>query len=181
MKRIVLVISLIACAGFFNIARGQTSVEPGKAENIRRLMEVTGAYNMTRQMIDQMMAMLKKDAPADKPEIRDKVFRIYEEEMHKVFTAERVNAYLIPIYDKSFTADELSALIAFYESPLGKKVIGALPQVFTEASAAGELLGREVEQRASARLTTEVWPLLESAPNSPPPAKRRPTRRRPRT
>jgi hypothetical protein len=177
MKRIVLIVSLVACSGLFNVARGQTPVDPAKAQNIRRLMEITGSHNLAHQVIDQMMEMLKKDAPADKPELRDKVFRIYEEEMHKVFTVERVNAYIIPIYDKFFTADELSTLIAFYESPLGKKMVVALPQIFTEASAAGELLGREVEQRASARITTEVLPTMENAPGSRPPTKRRPARR----
>jgi hypothetical protein len=177
MKRIVLIISLVACSGLFNVSRGQTPVDPAKEQNIRRLMEITGSHNITRQMLDQMMAMLKKDAPGDKPEIRDKVFRIYEEEMHKVFTAERMSAYLIPIYDKHFTADELTALIAFYESPLGKKMMGTMPQIIAESSAVGELLGREMEQRASARFKTEVLPLLESAPNPPPPAKRQPTRR----
>lgn len=180
MKRIMLVIALVACSGLCEAARGQTGVEAAKAQNIRRLMEITGSHNLARQMIDQMMAMLKKEMPADKPEIRDKVFGIYEEEMHKVFTAERVNAYVIPIYDKFFTADEVSTLIAFYESPLGKKVVGVLPQILVEASAGGEQLGREVEERASARIATEVLPPTQRAPNSRPPAKRRPARR-PRT
>jgi hypothetical protein len=178
MKRIVLIISLIACAGFFDISRGQTPVEPAKAENIRRLLEISGSHNLGHQMIEQMMATLKRSMPGDKPDaVRDKIFKIYEEEMQKAFTAERVNAAIIPIYDKYLTADELIALIAFYETPLGKKVVGVLPQIFREASAVGEQLGHSVQERALERITTEVLPSLEATPNSRPAAKKRPARR----
>jgi hypothetical protein len=178
MKRILLAISLVACSGFFDASRGQTPVAPAKAENIRRLLEITGSHNLGQQMIDQMMEVLRKSLPDRYPvSVRDKILSIYEEEMHKGFTVEKVNAAIIPIYDKYLTADELIALIAFYETPLGKKVVGTLPQIFSEASAAGELLGQRVQERAAERIKTEVAPTIETAPDSRPPAKRRPARR----
>jgi hypothetical protein len=181
MKRIVLIISLVAGAGFFDVASGQTAVDPAKAQNIRRLLEITGSHNLGQQMIEQMMAMLRTSLPAEYPvAVRDKIFNIYEEEMRKGFTVEKVNAAIIPIYDKYLTADELIALIAFYETPLGKKVVGTLPQIFSEASAAGELLGREVQERALARIKTEVAPAFDTAPDPRQPTRRRPARR-PRT
>jgi hypothetical protein len=177
MKRILLVMLLVTCAGLGNVSRGQTPVETEKVRNIRRLMEITGSHNLAHQMIEQMMASVKKSMPSDKPELSEKIFNIYKEELHKAFTVERVNAYIVPIYDKYFTGDELIALIAFYESSLGKKVVSALPQIFTEASVAGEQLGREVQQRATERIANEVLPTLENAPDARPAAKRRPARR----
>lgn len=177
MKRIVLIISLIACAGFFNVARGQTPVDPEKARNIRRLMVITGTHNLTHQLIDQMMATLKKEMPVDKPELNDKIFNIYREEFHNAFTAERMDAYVIPIYDKHFTGDELIALIAFYESSLGKKMVSAMPQIFAEVMAVGQQIQAEVDARVSQRIAAEVSPDLKRAPNSRPAAKRRPARR----
>jgi hypothetical protein len=126
------------------------------------------------------MAALRRGIPTDRPEIRDRVIGIYEEEVQKAFTTENLNALIIPIYDKCFTGDELIALIAFYDTPLGKKVVEALPQIFRASSAAGEQLGREVQERVTERIGKEVMPLIETAPDSRPPAKRRPARR-PRT
>lgn len=182
MKRMLLIVALVAAAGLFNVSRGQTTVEPAKAENIRRLLEITGSHNLSQKMMEQMMGLLKSGMPGDMPEaVRDKIFKIYEEEMQKAFTVEKVNAAIIPIYDKYLTGDELIALIAFYETPLGKKVVGVLPQIFNEASVVGEQLGRGVQERAVARIQTEVLPTLETPPNSRPGgAKRRPARR-PRT
>ena len=181
MKRLFLVIPFVICAGLVNGARGQAPVDPEKARNIRRLLEITGSHNLGQQMIEQMMAALKRNTPGDEPEaLKEKIFSIYEEEMQKAFTVEKVDAAIIPIYDKYLTGEELIALIAFYETPLGKKVVGVLPQIFREASAAGEQLGRGEQERAAARIQTEVMPFLEGAPSRRPPPKR-PATRRPRT
>lgn len=177
MKRFFLIVLLVAGSGLFNVSRGQTPVAPEKAENIRRLLELTGAHNLAQQVIEQMLSSLRESVPVEQPEIRDKVIKIYEEEMKKSFTVEKLNVHIIPIYDKYFTGDELIALIAFYESPLGKKVVGVLPQIFTEASAAGEKLGVEVQERAMERIKNEVLPDVKPAPKSRPAAKKRSTRR----
>jgi hypothetical protein len=124
-----------------------------------------------------MLSSIRGSVPGDQPEIRDKVLKIYEEELKKSFTVEALNAYIIPIYDKYFTGDELIALIAFYESPLGKKVVGVLPQVYAESSTAGEKLGVEVQERAMERIRKEVLPDVKPTPKSRPAAKKRPTRR----
>jgi hypothetical protein len=40
-----------------------------------------------------------------------------------------------PIYARHFTASELREMIAFYQTPVGKKAIAVLPQVMTEVMA----------------------------------------------
>ena len=172
MKRFFFVILLVAVSGFFNVSRGQTPVAPEKAQNIRRLLELTGAHNLMQQMIEQIMSSLKTSVPGEKPETRDKIINIYEEELKKSFRVERLNELIIPIYDKYFTSEELTSLVAFYESPLGKKVVSVLPQIFEESSTAGEKLGLEVQERAMERIKTEVLPDTKPAPK-----KKRPTRR----
>ena len=180
MKRILLVVSLVACSGFFNVSRGQTAIDPAKAQNIRRLMELTGSHNLVHQVIEQMMESIRREMPVGDPELSDKIFNIYKEEFHKAFTVEKLNGHIIPIYDKHFTGDEVLALIAFYESPVGKKMISALPRILAEVSVVGENLGREVQVSASKRIETEVSPSHKSVPQTRPAARRRPGRR-PRT
>ena len=45
----------------------------------------------------------------------------YEEMLESVF---------YPVYDRYFTEDDLRDLIAFYESPVGKKIIAVSPDLF---------------------------------------------------
>jgi hypothetical protein len=177
MKRFFLIVLVVAVSGLFTIARGQTPVAPEKAQSIRRLLELTGTHALVQQLIEEMMSSLRSNVPSDQPETRDKIIRIYEDEMKKSFTVEKMNEFVIPIYDKYFTGDELTALVEFYESPLGKKVVSVLPQIFSESSAAGEKLGLEVQERASERIRNEVLPTIKPTAKSRPAAKKRSTRR----
>lgn len=163
MKRFLLVILLVGCAGLFNVARGQTPVAPEKAKNLHRLMELIGSHNLARQMIDGMMSSYKESMPGVDKELEAKVFRIYEEELIKAFTVERVEALIFPVYDKYFTDDEIVALIAFYESPLGKKTTSVLPQIMSESLNIGEQLGTEVHQKALERIEKEILPTMKKA------------------
>ena len=163
MKRFWLIALLVACSGLFNVSRGQTPVAPEKAKNLHRLMELTGSHNLARQMIEGMMSSVKGNSQSANKELEAQVFRIFEEEILKVFTVERVEALVFPIYDKYFSDDEIVALIAFYESPLGKKTTGVLPQIMNESRAVGEILGREVQQNAMERIGNEVAPTAKTA------------------
>ena len=174
MKRILLVVMLVACAGFFTLGHAQTTVAPEKAKNLHRLMELIGSHNLARQMMDGMMASIKGNLQSVDKELEAKVFRIYEEELRKVFTVERVESLIFPIYDKHFTNEEIIALIAFYESPLGKKTTSVLPQILSESLVIGEQLGREVQESASDRIQKEVVPATKT--NRPPARGRRPAR-----
>lgn len=163
MKRFWLIVLLVACSGLFNVSRGQTPVAPEKAKNLHRLMELTGSHNLARQMIEGMMASIKSNSQSANKEMEAQVLRIFEEEMLKVFTAERVESLIFPIYDKYFSDDEIIALIAFYESPLGKKTTSVLPQIMNESLTVGKILGREVQQSALERIGNEVAPTAKTA------------------
>lgn len=108
------------------------------------------------------MATVKGNSQGANKELEAQVFRIFEEEILKVFTVERVESLIFPIYDKYFSDEEIVALIAFYESPLGKKTTSVLPQIMNESLAVGEILGREVQESAMERIGNEVAPATKS-------------------
>lgn len=72
--------------------------------------------------------------------------------------SELVNEVYFPVYRKHFSEQEISELIAFYQSPLGRKVTGLTPDIMRESSerfnlaygtriqqAGGELVKRELD------------------------------------
>jgi hypothetical protein len=66
---------------------------------------------------------------------------------------------VIPVYDKHFTHQEILELLAFYQTPIGKKTILVLPKVTNESMLAGQRwgqsLGPEIERRIINSLTRE--------------------------
>ncbi|MBO0911029.1 MAG: DUF2059 domain-containing protein [Acidobacteria bacterium] len=49
--------------------------------------------------------------------------------------------FIVPIYDKHYTAAEIKQLIELYQTRLGGKMITVLPKVMAESQAAGGELG----------------------------------------
>lgn len=56
---------------------------------------------------------------------------------------------IIPLYDKYYTLEELKAINAFYQSPVGQKVLSTSPQIFQESVAIGQKWGEKMGKEAS--------------------------------
>lgn len=59
---------------------------------------------------------------------------------------------IVPVYEAHFSDDEVKQLIAFYESPIGKKLAAAQPLIVQESMTVGQKWGRQVGQRVMQRL-----------------------------
>ena len=64
---------------------------------------------------------------------------------------------IIPIYEKHFTHEEIKQLIAFYESPIGKKMIKVQPQLMMDSMTAGEEWGKKLIKRVKEKLREEGY------------------------
>jgi len=135
----------------------QRPVQPEKLANIDRLMKLVNAERLQQAMTDQIMGLLKQSFDSQSPgdEHSRKMFSrfsdLLKEEMLKVdFSG--INREL---YDKYFSNDEILALIAFYESPVGKKTLQILPELQTEAMNRGSELGQQAAAKALDRWAAE--------------------------
>jgi len=59
---------------------------------------------------------------------------------------------LVPVYAKYFTQDDIRGMLAFYESPVGKKMIQTMPAVVQDSMAVGQRWGQTVMPRVIATL-----------------------------
>ena len=163
MKRLALTLLLLAaaCVGASGQeATGQAAEE--KRQDIRRLLQLNGAGQAGVQIIEQMLPNMRniyrglfERLPARSREL---AVQIMEEETRRSFTAERMVEELIPIYDKYLTAEEIKSLIAFYESPAGRKFVALMPVIIRESSGAGERIAGEAIERIRKRFQEEGIP-----------------------
>jgi TonB family protein len=130
------------------------AVDPDTAADIRRLMEVVGTKNIMPQMFESQMQPVReqlltslKNLPADidKEKIADRFIDMMKE---RVASGE-LSDLAIPVYAKYFTHDEIKDMLAFYESPTGKRSTEEAPSVI-----------RDVQAAASQHWTNVVIPQL---------------------
>jgi len=120
-----------------------TSSDASKIADIRRLLELTGTKDMVNQMKGTMMAQFRQNAPGMPPGMFD--------EMMAELKAEDLEESMIPVYASHFTGDDIKHLIAFYESPFGRKVMREMPQIITESNEVGVQWGQGVVTRVAGR------------------------------
>jgi hypothetical protein len=135
-----------------------------KAQDIKQLMQITGSGNLARQyaaaISQQMFAGLK----AARPDIPERALTVMNTTL-LAFFSEKMNApgglmdQIVPIYDKNFSQQEIRDVIAFYNTPTGKKVIQVLPVVLRQSIEAGQkwgqTMGPEIQARVVAALDKE--------------------------
>lgn len=129
--------------------RPAVAVDEAKERDIVRLMELTGAINMGKQvvsaMVPNMMRMIRGADPG-KPE---EFFALLEKTLRAEFTSglDEIVPELVKIYDRHLSHDDLKALIAFYSTPVGGKVIRVMPRIMSESMAFGRQWGQDIGQR----------------------------------
>ena len=89
----------------------------------------------------------KKVITATQPNASDSVLAIVDQEVAGlVDEAMNENSLLVDkissIYDRYFSDDNLKQLIAFCQTPAGKKTMQAFPSIVQESIAAGEAWGQ---------------------------------------
>ena len=113
-----------------------------KMANIRKLMNVTGGSKMMDQMFSAMAANFSKDPKAQE------IFQQFRKEMDP----NQLYDIVVPFYDKYLSDEDVRQIIAFYESPTGKKMVDAMPRIMMDAMPAIMQWSQELSARMQQKL-----------------------------
>ena len=76
----------------------------------------------------------------------------FSQKMVTAAPASAVTDAAVPIYARAFSMEDIQAISQFYESPLGQRMVKALPQVARES----EELGVQMEQKGAMNVLQEM-------------------------
>ena len=132
-------------------AHAQILARPSVEETkVRELLRLTGSVNIGFQMRDKILETFKRVMPQVPAEIWSD------------FSAEcdprELEDAIVPLYLASFTAAELDAMLVFYHSPVGEKLLRKQPEIFRASSEAGRQWASDITFRLRARLTEKGYP-----------------------
>lgn len=115
-----------------------------KEKDIRKLLVLTGSAKLGKQVIDSMIVNYRKAMP--------QVPGAFWDDFQKEANAEALIELIVPIYDKHFTHEDIKGMITFYETPLGKKMTAAMPQITQESMAEGRKWGMQLGAKIQSKL-----------------------------
>lgn len=135
---------LLAGAFFLSII---TFSQTSKEIKIREFIKVTGVDVVGLQAFNKMIDMYKetrKDIPSE-----------FWDEFRKEVSAEDLVKLYAPIYSKYYSEADLDALLKFYESPVGKKMISTMPDLMKDSMEAGKEWGQKIGQKVVDKIIKE--------------------------
>jgi hypothetical protein len=144
-------------ASLFCQAAAAEELTNAKRSDIKRLMEMTGSVNVAKQFAAAISQQMFRTLKAARPDIPDRALTIIDRELLALFS-ERLAApgglvdQVIPVYDKYFTHAEIQELIAFYQTPVGRKAILVLPKVVNDSMLAGQRWGQSLNPEIQKRV-----------------------------
>ncbi len=136
-------------------------IAPDKRAEIDRLLEVTGALQLSKQFSSFTVTQLTNALRAQHADVPQKALDVLPEEVNAVI-AENMDSFkemVVRIYDEHLSLEDLKGLNQFYSTDLGRKVIKVLPSLAQESMLAGQkwgqALGPEIARRIQARFQKE--------------------------
>ncbi len=153
---------------------------PASKEDVVKLFEVMHIGDMTKQVMaiamkqSQQLArdQMKKDFP-NMPQEQAAQAESVMDDMLKAFPIEQILQTIVPVYQKHLTQGDMDAILAFYSSPAGQKLLKETPAMTQESVQASygllqqymETVMQKVRQRAEQlQKDAKAKPTQQSSP-----------------
>jgi hypothetical protein len=114
--------------------------------DLARLLELIGTRTVSAQMAEQTKAIRKQFTPQTLAltNWRGDTFQSsLDVKIESRITPAALSSRWAPIYTRHFTAEEIKAIVAFYESPAGRRLLEESPALLQESLAAAEQWRRD--------------------------------------
>ena len=134
MKKVSTFFVLLFICGH-SFAQSNTSY----SATLKKMLQVAGAEATFSVAIKQMIGMFKEQ----KSEVPDSVWNALEAEFANTSMDELVTM-LVPVYEKHLSEKDLQEMIAFYQTPVGKKYAEKSPFIMQESMQVGQQWGMKI-------------------------------------
>ena len=126
---------------------GAQAQSAGFKASVRKLMAVSGSDATLKMSPEQILSMIEQQAPALPESVKVEIQAMFSEEA-LLSLMDR----MVPIYAKYYTQQDMDDLIAFYDTPLGKKLSTVQPQITLESMSVAQQWAAEIGQKVAAKI-----------------------------
>jgi hypothetical protein len=122
---------------------------PATVEQVRKLLSLSHATERVVATISGQIEIRKKQGPNIFPDAFWSDFQVEFAKTDWVSIA-------VPVYQRYFSEEEANAVIAFYSTPVGQKVLDSSQALTQELSSQGYGIGKEIGARLGEKYKTEI-------------------------
>ncbi|HKV61645.1 MAG TPA: DUF2059 domain-containing protein [Candidatus Acidoferrum sp.] len=170
MKRILL--AFLACMAFSlpGIAQQPPADAPATKEDVQKYLEVMHAREMMVQTVATMSKPMHQMIHDQYVKDKDKLPADFEARMNKMmddmmkgFPWDEMLQSMVPVYQKHFTKGDIDAVVAFYSTPTGQKLLREMPAMMAESMQTMMPLLRKQIDGMTERMQGEVAQMIRES------------------
>ena len=143
---VVGVLVLFCCSPAL-MAQNAPTAAATKEQNIRKLLNLMDARGLFKLNIEEQFTLAKTT-------MRDVPVRFWDEVLKEI-DLDKFIELIVPVYDKHFSNEDLEGLIAFFETPLGKKLLAEQQPIIKETVVIADKYGQEVAGKVIKRMQAD--------------------------
>lgn len=146
--------ALVAALALALPAAAQPAASPESREAARELVEAMGGSQQVAATLQHMRGLLVGSIQQQSPQVAPAaVARIVDEILMPEFQARsgEIAEATATIWASRLTAEEIRGLVAFYATPLGRKLLAVAPETAVEGMRFGQSWGARVAGEAIAK------------------------------
>jgi hypothetical protein len=158
----VQLIAIFAALAWFATAPAhtQTAAPAPAPEALAAAKELMETMRLTKQyeaILPGLLKVLKPTIVQGRPEV-DRAYDALEPVLLDGFRSRLsdMTDAVATVYASNFSAEELQAMIAFYKTPVGQKMLDKLPVVTQQTLSVGSKFGQSVGQDLRSRMIEEL-------------------------
>jgi uncharacterized protein len=170
MKQVLLAVLLCLGSCAISLAQQTQAEAPASKEDIQRFFDVMHSKEMMAKMVDAMNKPMHQLIHEQYLKDKDKLPPDFETRMNKTMNdimktfpwPEMLDA-MVPVYRKHLAKSDVDALVAFYSTPTGQKLLRELPEIGAEAMQSAMPLLRKNIEAMNQRVQQEVAAMVKDS------------------
>ena len=142
MSRLVCAVAVAASALLCCSSASAQEIDAAYRADLEKLLDVSGAASLGSKMAEitsaQLIDAMKKNQPDAPPRAFEIIREVLLAEFSHFFDDPQVRTDMVQMYAKVFSRQEVTALLEFYSSDLGRKAISVMPRLAEEGAGVGQ-------------------------------------------
>jgi hypothetical protein len=159
MKRCLVLLALILATACTTLGQQAAVDTSASREDIRKLFDVMHIRDQMKQVMDQVMKQMKsmnhEQITKHDPQIGDEEIAKLDamsDQYLKDLPIDGMLDDMAPVYQKHLTKADVDAMVGFYSSPTGQKILTEMPAMTAEGMRAIQPRMRKMMEEASEKM-----------------------------
>lgn len=155
MKKLLILAGIFSCtaAGFADAESHQAAAEQLVSVVSPKEVYVENFQTIFESQVEQFRQMRISE------ENIGKIMKASEVFAEKVGSDPELTARMVQIYQEAYTEDEIRELMAFYETPIGKKSLQMMPQITQQKA----IISQQTAMKYQVEFQEQIQTILSSA------------------